>query len=155
MYFNNNLLPKKSIKKVKLNDYLEVEEFSFNNNEIKVFDNINYTIVLKGFSDNSISELAILFFNTQGERVSILDLRHTDLFTISKTEGRVTIEGVIEAISLIEGQYNIGIYVSSKLCTGNFLDLITISINANDLETAPYPKNVRGGVCLQNNFKIR
>lgn len=142
------------LKAYKLNDHCFLEEFSLSSGEINVFNDLSFKIVFNNSETNRISEVALLFYNNLNERVAIIDLRHLELHKISSEKKRIVIEGKMTSLPLIEGNYHLGIYIASNNCTGNFLDLLKLTVTGKKSIIAPYPINARGVVEIENEFKI-
>jgi hypothetical protein len=122
---------------------------------VEVFSELQFRIRLHSESPNPLSGLALLFFNAYQERVAIVDLRNTDLFKVSKIKSEIEVSLKIDSMPLIEGDYNVGLYVESNLCVGNFLDIMRITVRQpKDMDVEPYPVQVRGVVEMKNSFKI-
>lgn len=140
----------------KLNNAVLLKEFWVNTCEPEVFSQLDLRVNVESDSLNTMSGLALLFYNTYQERVAIIDLRSEELFDITKLKSGLEVSIVIREIPLIEGDYHIGLYVESNLCTGNFLDLLKLTVRpARNLRTEPYPVQVRGVVELKNSFIIK
>jgi lipopolysaccharide transport system ATP-binding protein len=102
-----------------------------------------------------IKELAMLLFTDYGLRVAILDFRKfgvTDYFL--EHQESLVIEGTIQSLPLIEGDYRIGLYVATDDCHDDFLDLsqLNVGVQASASEIIPYPAANRGVVEL--NFAV-
>jgi lipopolysaccharide transport system ATP-binding protein len=139
----------------KLNDAVRLKEFWVSSNDVEVFSELQFRIRLHSESPNPLSGLALLFFNAYQERVAIVDLRNTDLFKVSKIKSEIEVSLKIDSMPLIEGDYNVGLYVESNLCVGNFLDIMRITVRQpKDMDVEPYPVQVRGVVEMKNSFKI-
>ena len=138
----------------RLNDQCQIQELWISNDNIVAFDSIEYKIVLKSNLLNPVSELAFLFYNEHEERIAIIDLRHEQLMRVSKMSDTVTVKGKITGIPFIEGEYQLGLYLASNHCTGNFLNLIQLNVLGKSSLVAPYTKKVRGHLELINEFKI-
>jgi len=139
----------------KLNDAVRLKEFWVSSRDVEVFSELQFRIRLHSESPNPLSGLALLFFNAYQERVAIIDLRNTDLFKISKIKPEIEVSLKIDSMPLIEGDYNVGLYVESNLCVGNFLDIMRITVRQpKGMDMEPYPVQVRGVVEMKNSFKI-
>ncbi|EMR03691.1 ABC transporter ATP-binding protein [Cesiribacter andamanensis] len=137
-----------------LNEYCSLNKFTFSDENVELFGNILFNIVLESKVINPISSVALLFYNQYQERIAIIDLRDSRLHKITTDGSLVNISGEIESVPFVEGEYSIGLYIASNLCVGNFTDLLKIHIVGAKSSMAPYPVNVRGIVELKSKFEV-
>lgn len=152
-YLTKNTYDKNFLEHSYLNEFCEVVEFSISKMVINIFEGFRYKLSLKSRDVNQITDLALLFYNEYQERVAIIDLRNGKLQEISKKSNTVIIEGEITLNGLLEGKYQLGIYIASNYCTGNFLSLLTLNVRGNNSDVIPYPKNVRGYLNFKNEHR--
>jgi lipopolysaccharide transport system ATP-binding protein len=139
-----------------MNDSVTLREFWISTREPAVFSELQLRFRLVSTSLNPISGLSLLFYNAFQERVAIIDLRSEALVVASKAGPEIEVSVELNDLALIEGDYQIGLYVESNLCTGNFLDIMSLTVhNAPDLKVMPYPVQVRGMLELKNSFVIK
>lgn len=139
---------------VELTKEVTLKNFKFDSTEIRPFDDLNYTFRIESSTINRITDLSLLFYNQVGDRVAILDLRHDDLWDISNRENTITVTGKISGIPFIEGNYSIGLYIVSSLCSGDYFNLKRLSVNPNEGKFVPYAAKYRGSIELKNEFTI-
>jgi lipopolysaccharide transport system ATP-binding protein len=103
---------------------------------------------------NVLSGLALLIYNHLNERVGIIDLRSSQLYQISSVHKDYRVEGLIQALPLIEGTYHLGLYIASNLFQGNKYNLGYFEITPAQRDIMPYPTRDRGYVELDATFEI-
>jgi len=138
---------------VRIGPHLLLHKFTFTPNPVASGDEQAFQIELAGDQPDRIDSLAILFYSSLGERIAILDLRHSGFPLYIEGEPLV-IRGKISSLPFVEGEYNVGLYMESRDVRENFLDLtkITITDNASDNGMVSYPASVRGVVELNFNL---
>jgi len=152
--FKNNVTGNESIKSFQLNSEVQILNFEFSKQIIKEFDQIDFELKIVSNKINPIDGLAILFYNSAEERIAIIDLRNDELFKISNEKKEIHLKGTIDAIPFIAGEYFVGIALGSLLVSGNFKDLINISIRRNVIGgITNYSTTVLGYVSLKTDFK--
>jgi lipopolysaccharide transport system ATP-binding protein len=140
---------------IKLSENFEIETFELKNSRVERNESLGYRLILKSKQVNKISEFALLIYSGQNERMAIVDLRSQDLWTMSASGVSVNIEGTIEHLNLIAGDYSIGVYILSNLCQGNFYDLRHFEmILPKNSEITPYAAKYRGHVEFHHHFII-
>ncbi len=146
---------RQDIVNYKLNDSVIVREFHVNSSAFEVFSELELSISLMSELANPTSALCLLVFNAYQERVAIIDLRGEDLFKLSKIKTELKVKIVIDSLPLMEGDYFLGLYLESNLCTGNFFDILKLTIHPiQNSGIEPYPVGVRGMVELKHSFNI-
>lgn len=142
-------------KPIPLGSGVVVKRFLITKDVVHSMDDIKYEITISSPSPNRFNDLAILVYNHLQERLGILDLRHSDLWNISATQNEFTIAGSINKLPLIEGTYQLGLFVSSSLCHGDFLNLRRLSVNSGKQEFTPYSLKHRGYLEFNHNFSMQ
>lgn len=144
------------IENKKLSETVLLKEFVVSKVEVTTFSDFDFKISIKSETINPIFDLALLFFNSYQERVAIVDLRSFQLIAESKTKNEIFLSVEVSDLPFIEGDYSIGLYIHSRECTGNFMDLLSITAirRMNDLSFAPYPVQVRGLMELKSRFYL-
>lgn len=108
------------------------------------------------FSKQSITVDSIGFYfqNVLGERVGIIDLRK-GRYSVTPNE-RISFTVRIERLPLIEGEYEIGMFLGSNLISNNFDNLIALNVEPKPLsgDVIPYPTDVRGSVEFEYDFHV-
>ena len=89
------------------------------------------------------------------ERVSIIDLRRFDGCYLMSNGKVISLEGEISHLPLIEGFYNIGLFIGSNVISGSFTNLIKLEVGHHNMhDFIPYPKEVRGFMELRYKFSL-
>ncbi|MCA6379087.1 MAG: ABC transporter ATP-binding protein [Cytophagales bacterium] len=138
----------------KLSRDLNIESITIETSTIRVFDEFRYSFCLVSKEPNPITGLALLVYSELNERIGIIDLRNNALVSKSSSQKKICIEGSIYDFSLIEGNYKIGLYLSSALYQGEVHDLIMVQVTPPPSEVLPYEKQYRGLVEFKHKFSI-
>jgi len=137
----------------KLNEFIEIREFSFTPNEVITFSELNYTLEFSLNNSCSLMAIAILIYSEYQERIAIIDLRG-HIPPINKN--KIQIKGKIVDVPFIEGIYSVGLYINSNYLSENYYNLINFEVkNIEDLITIPYPTEVRGYIELNHSATIK
>jgi lipopolysaccharide transport system ATP-binding protein len=137
----------------KLNEFIEIQEFSFTPNEVLTFSELNYTLEFSLNNNCSLMAIAILIYSEYQERIAIIDLRG-HIPPINKN--KIQIKGKIVDVPFIEGIYSVGLYINSNYLSENYYNLINFKVkNKEDLITIPYPTEVRGYIELNHSATIK
>lgn len=133
-----------------------VRSFHLVQSKVEVFDDLDYELTIESRTPNRFTELVILIYNHLNERVGIVDLRHKDLASKSAEGPVFTVKGKIRDLPLMEGTYHCGLFVSSLLCRGDFLNIarFEVKVNPSDFEFVPYASRHRGYLEFNNSFLI-
>ena len=134
---------------VRIGGNLTLTNFNFTPNPIECGCGQEFIIDLVAQHPDRIDSLVILVYSALGMRVAILDLRPIG-FPFHMKDKRLEIRGTIETLPLVEGEYNIGLYIESSEVRDNFTDLtkITVARKLSGNNFVVYPSNVRGVVEL-------
>jgi homopolymeric O-antigen transport system ATP-binding protein len=141
-------------RSLRLSDFVHLKDFTLSKDKLTSRESIEYNFSLFSSEANRVSDLALLIYNHLNERIGIIDLRHEDLFNISNQNNVVNCGGRIERIGLVEGSYHIGLYISSSLCHGDFLNLATFEVKEETGGYIPYSTRYRGFVEFNNHFSF-
>lgn len=131
-----------------------LKDFHFLQSNVGPFDDLEYEITIESKGPNRFTDLAMLVYNHLNERVGIVDFRHQDLLQRSAHSSVLTVRGRINGISLMDGTYHCGLFVSSMCCQGDFLNLASFEIKREDSEFVPYAAKHRGYLEFNNSFTI-
>lgn len=139
---------------VSLGEGVRVKRFDLSRSAISVFDDLEYEIEFSSTTPNRVTELAILVYSHLQERVGIVDLRHRDLESRSGQSTVFSVRGKLRGVPLMEGAYHCGLYVSSLLCHGDFLNITSFEVKSASGDFVPYSIRHRGYVEFDNSFVI-
>lgn len=138
-----------------LTSNVRIENFSFNTSALQIGEDILYSFQLVSNQSNPISGLALLIYNQMNERIGILDLRSQELFEKSSSQTIISVTGRVNSLPLIEGNYLVGLHISSILFHGDVLDLSIFKILPSLRKISPYDIQHRGKVEFQQEFQIK
>jgi lipopolysaccharide transport system ATP-binding protein len=103
-----------------------------------------------------ITDLCLLLYSLKGVRVGIIDLRPY-LDKIKTAEGKLILNGIIDSLNLVEGEYSIGMYYGFNEVRKELLDITQIRVKAKlslNTKVNPYLPQHRGYLELISNIKI-
>lgn len=152
---NFTLQSRTSVFDYKIHENIIIHEFTLSKNIINSFSNLNFNVKIESNLNNAFESLCILIYNSEGQRVSIIDLRSFELFSISNKSNFINVKGEVISMPLVFGDYTLGLAIGSKLFTGDVLHLVSLSVNQQELDPGQtqYPQSSLGFINLKYNFK--
>src|ERR1700736_1454935 len=112
---------------VSLGTNLELQHFAVSPTCVRSGEPIDFEIELYSSTSASVTDLVLLIYSAYGTRVSAMDLRnHGQPYQI-RAESRV-VRGRIQSLPLVEGDYQIGLYIKSEGYHDNLTDLATVRV---------------------------
>ncbi|QJR11716.1 hypothetical protein DSM104443_02798 [Usitatibacter rugosus] len=135
---------------------LTLTELTFTPNPIESGTTLRFAMSFSSLESARLTELSILVYSALGTRVAIVDLRSTRIDYRITPDTPTRIQGAIDTLPLVEGEYSIGLYMSCGSFRGDIYDLTSLSIvrTANSTEFPPYAPHDRGLVELSYEFDI-
>jgi len=107
------------------------------------------SITLGAASPVKLGEVAVLVYSSLETRVAVVDLRSANLPARLDANQQWTARATIASLNLVEGDYRIGLFVSSSDFAGDVHDLVELTVQARtDATLAPYAAAHRGVVEL-------
>jgi lipopolysaccharide transport system ATP-binding protein len=133
-----------------LSENLSLTTLAFDPNPIISGSPCNFEIELTSSAKYRVDELAILIYSSLGRRTAVVDLRSAGAPFRGDESGTLRLSGEIKNLPLVEGDYNIGLFINCSEVRDNYLDLLslTISSQGNSSQLVPYPAVYRGLVEL-------
>jgi lipopolysaccharide transport system ATP-binding protein len=147
--------PSGSISGFRLNEFVRIKRLDINNSEIRTHDPLEFSLLIENTIVNQITDIALLIYDENQNRIAIIDLRDPRLLSESSRQKNIEINGRIDEMPLIEGTYDLGIYLYSNVCQGNFLNLLRFKVVANVKDKILYPKISLGYIDLKYSFRIK
>jgi lipopolysaccharide transport system ATP-binding protein len=132
---------------------LSITSLAFYPNPIVSGSPCSFEIELTSSGKYRLDELAILIYSSLGRRTAVLDLRSAGAPFRSDESGAFRLKGEIKNLPLVEGDYNVGLYINSGDVKGDYLDLLSLTISGQGClgQPVPYPAAYRGLVELDFN----
>lgn len=130
---------------------LQLCKFNFTPNPVTSGDSIEFKMSLFSPKAVKVRDLAVLIFDSLGKRVAILDLRQTENKYHMNGHEPLTISANITSLPLVEGQYNVGLWVDADDVRKDFFDLslLTVVSKAKEGTIIPHHASLRGVVELE------
>jgi lipopolysaccharide transport system ATP-binding protein len=113
---------------------------------------LRFKLGLLGIMPATITDLSILIYSDQGTRLALLDLRGLGLPKRLAADEAWQINGTINAIPFVEGDYRVGLTINTGEFFENVLDLTSFTVGARSSQSgcAPYQVVYRGVVELDH-----
>lgn len=107
-------------------------------------------------SPGSVRECTLNFYSQLGARIGIVDPREGRSVPFRFDAGEFSIRVVIESLPLVEGDYSIGLWIVTNDFQGLIEDAVLLSVagNAQNLDFASYPPELRGYVALKASTSV-
>jgi lipopolysaccharide transport system ATP-binding protein len=141
-------------KDITVTNGMDLVEVKFELNAVQGVNQLIFGFSFRQDQINVLSGLALLIYNHLNERVGIVDLRSSFLYQVSSANINYRVEGLIQALPLIEGTYHLGLYIASNLFQGNKYNLGYFEITPAQRDIIPYPARDRGYIELDATFQI-
>ena len=150
----NSIREIKSESDVRVGDCIKIERFELDSNPIKSGNQVGFILELAAERQVRIDSIVILIFSALQERVGILDLRQNQPFVVNERK-LLTINGEIKSVPLVEGEYNLGLYLNFEGIQETLDRLIVLDVlgETNQVDITPYPPSVRG--FMEFNTKVQ
>jgi lipopolysaccharide transport system ATP-binding protein len=102
----------------------------------------------------NIAELCVLIYHSSGQRVAVLDLRHPDGTSILEPASSSTWEIEVPSVSLVDGDYSLGIYCRTAESKGDHYEITNFTVvpGRTGCLTLPYAAQHRGFAELDYHF---
>jgi lipopolysaccharide transport system ATP-binding protein len=125
---------------------LRLESIKFNPCVLPSLTDTSVVLTLMGKEDTVLHELAVLLYTMKETRAAIIDLR-ADSGPIRLQAGQsVCFETQLRGLALVEGQYQVGLFINSNSTLGDFTNLGLLEVTAREPHSRviPYPPKLRG-----------
>jgi lipopolysaccharide transport system ATP-binding protein len=132
-----------------LGNSIELRRISVTPNPVSSGGAIELSLTLGATTPVKLGEVAVLVYSSLETRVAVVDLRSANLPARLDANAEWTATATIASLNLVEGDYRIGLFVSSSDLVGDVLDLAELTVHAREYATiAPYDAAHRGVVEL-------
>ena len=132
-----------------LGNSIELRRISVTPNPVASGGAMEISITLGAKTPVKLGEVAVLVYSSLETRVAVVDLRSANLPARLDASEQWTGGATIRNLNLVEGDYRIGLFVSSSDFAGDVLDLVELTVHARaDATVAPYAAAHRGFVEL-------
>jgi lipopolysaccharide transport system ATP-binding protein len=129
---------------------LLLDSMTFSPNPVQSGAPLDFSIELSSIKGERIYEMAVLIYSAAEIRTAIMDLRPWGVTNLSIGPEGLIFRGHITALPLVEGDYQVGLYVMTDAQAKDFLDLGSLHVSAMVRRDGhmPYPAAHRGVVEL-------
>ncbi len=118
-------------------------------------DSLEFQLVLRSSQALQVSDVCLLVHSAMGVRVAIFDLRRAAGPYRLEPDVALNIAGRVHGLPLVEGDYQVGLYLNTSNFQGDLPDLHTLAVGApaEPREVPPYAPHDRGFVELKGEFR--
>jgi lipopolysaccharide transport system ATP-binding protein len=136
---------------VKIGAKLELTEITVNPSEVRTGELVTFQLTFAASERGVMRECALHIHSAKGVRVADLDLRQLRYFPLRYREGYFSFGVRVPNLSLIEGDYTIGIYLVTDEYRADLVELAEFDVRGSLIrqDFTPYPASVRGFVSLE------
>ncbi|MBA7671962.1 Vitamin B12 import ATP-binding protein BtuD [subsurface metagenome] len=140
---------------IKLSPDIQLKRFEFHPNPVESCGKGEFLAELWSLRPVKIEALAILLSSSMTMRVAIIDLRHSESYSLGGLES-VLIKGNIRSLPLVEGKYSLGLYYKYEGIEDHLTDIMDLEITTKSgaQNIIPYPPAARGVVQLDTTFRV-
>ncbi|MBI4651565.1 ABC transporter ATP-binding protein [Candidatus Desantisbacteria bacterium] len=141
-------------KNINLGPDIVLDSFSFLPNPVVSGNQTFIHINLRSNKQINLHAITIVIYTMLGFRVSIIDFRKEDGPYKLSNESSLTINGEIDNMPLIEGNYRISLYYEYGEIRQEFMDVLNIRVESKPLRKGyiPYSPGVSGIIELNTKF---
>ena len=130
---------------------LELVQFKLEPAAVPAGARLGFTLELRASQPTRATDLELLLYSASGTRVAVLDLRPCGLPATLSPQRSWRFTGAVPVLRLVEGEYDIGLYINAGAFNGNALSLLRLTVlprvGANG--PVPHPPAHRGFVELE------
>jgi lipopolysaccharide transport system ATP-binding protein len=140
---------------IRLGNSLSLRGLEFTPNPATSKDPLRFKLEIGAQEKTTLTDLHFLIYSAYGARVAIVDLRRKAGQPYALNAGEsLRIEGLIDSLPLVEGDYRIGLFINCSEYHGDYLDLASLSLlnRVNPGDNVPYKAVHRG--LLELNFQF-
>jgi hypothetical protein len=131
---------------IRIGESLALRRFRLTPNSIASRGSTSFEIEFVAPTSVFMQHLALLIYSAHGARVAVLDLRTKGIDKFCVTSDGLNVFGRINSLPLTEGDYDIGLFVSSGAVWENLFGLSTLHVSpvTNTNDHVQYPAAHRG-----------
>ena len=134
---------------VPLGTTLEIRGFRLTPNPVISGDPLQFSLVIAATAAVKLAEVAVLLYSALETRVAVIDLRSAGLPIRLEAGQQWRAEGSIAHVSLVEGDYRLGLFVNSTDFAGDVDEIVELAVQARHRDgLVPYAAAHRGFVEL-------
>jgi len=132
----------------------EVKGFSFVTSPLISGGSGKFAFTLKAKERGRVEAMALILYSYTETRISVVDLREECAYYLD-VSSELTINGVVKALPLVEGRYNVALYINYSGVEFNIQNVNKFDVIRGAEKTAvmPYSALVRGFLELETNFQ--
>jgi lipopolysaccharide transport system ATP-binding protein len=132
-----------------LGESIEVRRIRVTPNPVVSGGEVEIEVELGATAPVKLGEVAVLVYSSLETRVAVVDLRSAGLPARLDAGQPWSARASIATLNLVEGDYRVGLFISSSDFAGDELDLLELTVQArSDATLAPYDAAHRGFVDL-------
>ncbi len=139
---------------VDLNPYVRLEAFHAEKNPLRTFETLSIRLAIRLMDHCIIDSVCLLIYNDLNERMAIVDLRETLLKHDLKSAEHFSFRVLVDQLNLVEGEYNIGLYLNTDKFETDFNDLWKLVVDNKLDSVVSYSKKARGHIELKYSVEV-
>ena len=114
---------------VKLGELLNLERFIFDPNPVRSGEDVEFLFEISANEKTFIPAMQMLIYSGLGVRVGLMDMRQPDGEPHQLSPDKpLILRGAIRKLALVEGDYKIGLFISTPKYDKDFFDLTTLTV---------------------------
>lgn len=132
-----------------------VKDITFKDNPVPSLGDTLLTFSIESKQAITIDSIGFYVNNLLHERIGVIDLRNGRYEL--QAGSCLKFEVAIQRIALIEGEYNLGLFLGSTILSGNFDEMINFHVESPRMNSdhVPYPLEVRGRMEFDYKFYVK
>jgi lipopolysaccharide transport system ATP-binding protein len=143
-------------RSIRIQEGLAIEQVTAKETLIRCGDPVEISIDFRADVPGQIRECAVILSSATGTRIAVIDVRETDLLPLRYKMGHFRMTVHITTLPLVDGDFTIGLWLTTDQVSKNFFDLadIMVVVSPSTLDFVPYPAAVRGVVVLSSSVSV-
>jgi lipopolysaccharide transport system ATP-binding protein len=135
----------------------ELRSIRINPNPVESGRQMEVSLEFTSKAITRIDELCLLIYSATGVRVAVVDLRVTNVYHRVTRQAGYAVTAQIEHLSLVEGDYLVGLWIRTDDFSGDLFDLVTLRVSSarTGQSIVPYAPHLRGFVEMNASIHYR
>jgi lipopolysaccharide transport system ATP-binding protein len=109
---------------------LRLQRLEFSPSAITSGQPVKFVLEMACLRELRLKELALILSSEYGARVAVIDFRQSGCRDLALAAETLVIEGTLQNLPLVEGDYRIGLYLATDDYHGDFHDIAQINVGA-------------------------
>jgi lipopolysaccharide transport system ATP-binding protein len=118
---------------------LELVRFDLEPAAVAAGARLSFSLELRASQPTRATDIELLLYSASGTRVAVLDLRPCGLPATLPPQQTWHVTGAVPVLRLVEGEYDIGLYIDAGAFHGNALSLLRLTVLPRVAASGPLP----------------